>query len=108
MPVDVISACYALSVTAGGIMGYVKAGSAPSLLAGLAFGSLLGYGAYQTSIDEKNYYFSFAVSTVLGMLMGYRFYNSGKFMPAGLIASMSAMMILRFTARYLSVQKQLQ
>lgn len=108
MPIDIISTCYALSVTAGGIVGYVKAGSATSLLAGLAFGSLLGYGAYQTSLDERNYYLSFAVSTALGMLMGYRFYNSGKFMPAGLIASMSALMMVRFTARCLLGQKQLQ
>lgn len=50
MPVDIISATYATLVAAGGIVGYVKAGSIPSLAAGLAFGSVLGIGAYMTSV----------------------------------------------------------
>lgn len=33
-------------------------GSTSSLIAGLAFGCILGYGAYQTSIDEKNFLLS--------------------------------------------------
>lgn len=37
-------------------------GSTSSLIAGLAFGCILGYGAYQTSIDEKNYLLSLSNS----------------------------------------------
>lgn len=33
-------------------------GSTNSLVAGLAFGCVLGYGAYQTSIDENNFLLS--------------------------------------------------
>lgn len=54
--------------------------------AGLIFGSVLGYGAYQTSQDPTNIGLSIAATSVLGGLMGYRYYNSGKLMPAGLIA----------------------
>lgn len=50
MPFDVISAGYAALVAAGGIIGYLKAGSVPSLVAGLAFGSVLGVGTYMTSV----------------------------------------------------------
>lgn len=50
MPFDVISAGYAALVATGGIIGYVKAGSIPSLAAGLTFGSILGVGAYMTSV----------------------------------------------------------
>ncbi|XP_054711816.1 transmembrane protein 14C-like [Uloborus diversus] len=96
MAFDVISACYALSVAAGGIVGYVKAGSVPSLCAGVAFGSILAYGAYQTSIDENNFLLSLVASTTLGTIMVIRFYNSGKFMPAGLIATLSGLMVMRF------------
>lgn len=39
-----------------GILGYVKAGSKPSLYAGLAFGTLLGIGTYMTSVNPNNYY----------------------------------------------------
>ena len=61
-------------------------GSIPSLAAGLLFGSVLGYGAYQTSQDPTNVAVFLGTSTTLGGLMGYRFYNSGKIMPAGVIA----------------------
>ncbi len=43
----------------------------------------LGFGAYQSSKDPANYHLSLAVSGVLTGVMGYRFINSGKFMPAG-------------------------
>ncbi|GBM89566.1 hypothetical protein AVEN_220226-1 [Araneus ventricosus] len=99
MGLDVISACYALSVAAGGVVGYVKAGSTSSLIAGLTFGSILAYGAYQTSMDESNYILSFVTTSTLGAIMLIRFYNSGKFMPAGLICSLSGLMLMRFVYR---------
>jgi len=85
MPVDVLSFAYAATVAAGGIVGYAKAGSVASLGAGLLFGSLLCYGAYQTSQNPNNYLLLLGTSAALGGLMGYRFYNSRKFMPAGLV-----------------------
>ena len=60
-------------------------GSIPSLGAGLLFGSILCYGAYQTSRNPNDFGLIFGTSTALGGLMGYRFYNSGKFMPAGIV-----------------------
>lgn len=56
MPVDLFSAFFATSVAAGGLVGYLKAGSKPSLIAGLLFGGLLGVGTYMTSVDRNNYY----------------------------------------------------
>uniref|UniRef100_K1PM54 Transmembrane protein 14C n=1 Tax=Magallana gigas TaxID=29159 RepID=K1PM54_MAGGI len=83
--VDIVSLAYSVTVTAGGLMGYVRAGSIPSLVAGLAFGSLMGYGTYQTSNDPQNVNLSLVTSGLLAGVMGYRFFNSGKFMPAGLV-----------------------
>ncbi|RXG70029.1 Transmembrane protein 14C [Armadillidium vulgare] len=102
MPIDYISYAYALAVTAGGVIGYVKAGKTEafhSLGAGLLFGSILSYGAYQLSENPNNYHVSLGASTVLGGIMGMRFINSGKFMPAGLIASLSLLVILRLGGR---------
>ncbi|KAK7076084.1 Transmembrane protein 14C [Halocaridina rubra] len=99
MGIDFISYGYATAVAMGGVMGYVKAGSVPSLGAGLLFGSLLGYGAYQLSENPSNYYLTLGTSTVLGGIMGMRFMNSGKFMPPGLIALMSLAMVARLGAR---------
>ncbi|XP_047498177.1 transmembrane protein 14C-like [Penaeus chinensis] len=99
MGADYISYAYASAVALGGIIGYAKAGSIPSLGAGLLFGSVLGYGAYQLSENPNNYYLTLGTSTALGGLMGMRFINSGKFMPPGLIAVMSLAMVARLGAR---------
>ena len=108
MPFDVVSAGYATLVAAGGLIGYLKAGSIPSLVAGLGFGSVLGVGAYMTSVDPENYYLTLGTSAVLGSFMGYRFVNSGKFMPAGLITLLSIGMIARFSVRAFTQMKQHQ
>ncbi|XP_050459513.1 transmembrane protein 14C [Cataglyphis hispanica] len=102
MPFDIPAYAYAAAVAGGGVLGYVKSNSIPSLAAGLLFGSILGYGAYQTSQDPTNVTVFLGTSTVLGGLMGYRFYNSGKIMPAGIIAMLSAVMIVRTVMRYFS------
>lgn len=52
MPFDVYSATYAILVAAGGVLGYVKAKSVPSLAAGLTFGVILGTGSYLEATQE--------------------------------------------------------
>jgi len=52
MPFDVFSATYALLVAAGGVLGYAKAKSIPSLAAGLTFGALIGTGSYLEATQE--------------------------------------------------------
>lgn len=58
------------------------------MAAGVLFGSVLGYGAYQTSQDPKNCYVMLGTSATLGGMMGYRYYSTGKIMPAGVIAAL--------------------
>ncbi|XP_069676461.1 transmembrane protein 14C [Periplaneta americana] len=99
MPIDFLSFAYAATVATGGIVGYARAGSIPSLGAGLLFGSILCYGAYQSSQNPNNYMVLLGTSGTLAGLMGYRFYNSGKFMPAGLVTILSVAMVLRLAAR---------
>ncbi|XP_012862579.1 transmembrane protein 14C [Echinops telfairi] len=86
---------YAALVASGGIIGYAKAGSVPSLAAGLLFGGLAGLGAYQLSQNPRNVWVFLATSGTLAGIMGMRFYNSGKFMPAGLIAGASLLMVAK-------------
>ncbi|KAL4084853.1 hypothetical protein QTP88_027734 [Uroleucon formosanum] len=103
MPVDYIGFAYAATVAAGGIIGYAKAASIPSLSAGLLFGSLLGYGAYQTTKNPNNLALSLGTSVVLGGIMGVRYLNSGKVMPAGILAALSLAMVIRLGARQVIV-----
>jgi uncharacterized membrane protein (UPF0136 family) len=79
---------YALAVAAGGVMGYVRKGSAVSLAAGVLFGSLAAAGTFQMSNDPHNCYLLLASSVTLAVIMGLRSFKSGKFMPAGLVASL--------------------
>ncbi|XP_035452361.1 transmembrane protein 14C [Spodoptera frugiperda] len=102
MGVDILSFAYAATVAAGGIMGYAKAGSVPSLGAGLIFGSILGVGAYQLSQDPSNYTLMLGTTSTLGGLMGYRYYNSRKFMPAGLVFCMSVGMLAKIVFKHVS------
>lgn len=86
---DYFSYAYALTILAGGCMGYAKSGSAPSLGAGLLFGGAAAYGAYQLSQNKKDFQLALLTSGALLAVMGFRFYKTGKFMPAGLIAGLS-------------------
>nr|XP_046263657.1 transmembrane protein 14C-like [Scatophagus argus]XP_046263658.1 transmembrane protein 14C-like [Scatophagus argus]XP_046263659.1 transmembrane protein 14C-like [Scatophagus argus]XP_046263660.1 transmembrane protein 14C-like [Scatophagus argus] len=95
MAVDWIGFSYAALVIAGGVMGYVKAGSVTSLAAGLLFGLLAAAGAYQASQNPKNVWLSLGTSGTLSVVMGLRFLNSWKFMPAGLMTLASGLVLVK-------------
>lgn len=99
MEIDYVSFVFAALVAVGGIFGYIKAQSTPSLIAGLVFGVILAVGAYINSAKlfaNPNSYLLLVACIVLGAVMGYRFYKTQKFMPAALIALLSTMMVIRF------------
>uniref|UniRef100_A0A8C6QQ61 Transmembrane protein 14C n=1 Tax=Nannospalax galili TaxID=1026970 RepID=A0A8C6QQ61_NANGA len=96
MPLHYFGFGYAALVATGGIIGYAKAGSVQSLAAGLFFGSLA------MSQDPRNAWVFLATSGTLAGIMGMRFYNSGKFMPAGLIAGASLLMVAKVGISLLS------
>lgn len=70
-------------------------GSVPSLGAGLIFGSALAIGAMQASQSPPQYAVQTWASAILAGMMGYRFYNSGKVMPAGVICALSLISLAR-------------
>lgn len=76
-------------------------GSLPSLAAGLLFGGALMYGAMEASKDPANISVQLAATSILTGVMGYRFYNSGKIMPAGVVTLLSLAMLVRIGARAL-------
>ena len=97
---------YGIIVTVGGLMGYLKAGSAKSLMAGLLFGGLqmaIGYSSYSKSylrINERREIIAgMIVAFILGSVMYKRYSNSNKFMPAGLITWMSVLIIIFYCYR---------
>ncbi|XP_041805461.1 transmembrane protein 14C-like [Chelmon rostratus] len=95
MAVDWIGFSYAALVSAGGVMGYVKAGSITSLAAGLLFGLLAAVGTYLASQNPKNVWLSLGTSGTLAVVMGLRFLSSWKFMPAGLMTLASGLLLVK-------------
>lgn len=70
------------------------------MAAGLAFGAILGVGAFYTSQSPPKPLLQLGASAVLAGMMGARFARSGKFMPPGLIAILSAAMFVRGFYQY--------
>lgn len=77
-------------------------GSIPSLGAGLVFGSILTFGAYQASQNPPNFVVQLVSSATLAGVMGMRYHRSGKLMPAGIICIMSTAIMLRAGFRFAS------
>ncbi|KAK1338310.1 hypothetical protein QTO34_001425 [Cnephaeus nilssonii] len=95
LPMDLVGFGYAAFVTFGSIVGYKRRGGIPSLIAGLFVGFLAGYGAYRVSNDKRDVKVSLFAAFFLATIMGVRFKRSKKIIPAGLVAGLSLMMILR-------------
>ncbi|XP_028279657.1 transmembrane protein 14A-like [Parambassis ranga] len=95
MAVDWIGFSYAAAIVFGGFMGYKRKGSVMSLMAGLVFGGLSAYGAFNISLDTKDIKISLLASGVLSVIMGMRYKKSGKLMPAGIMAGLSLLMVFR-------------
>mmetsp|Transcript_71367 Transcript_71367/g.126088 ORF Transcript_71367/g.126088 Transcript_71367/m.126088 type:complete len:94 (-) Transcript_71367:156-437(-) len=79
-----VNVAVGVCVAAGGVMGYVKKKSIPSLLAG----GLSGAGLVACGV--MSYFKSAAsLSALLLMMMGPNFVKSGKVMPAGMVTVLS-------------------
>ncbi|XP_061370402.1 protein FATTY ACID EXPORT 5-like [Gastrolobium bilobum] len=95
---------YGLVLVAGGLFGYINKGSTASLGGGVGSGLLLifaGYLSLNAFGKRKNSYLALILETVcaaiLTWVMGERYMQTSKIMPAGLVAGISALM----TAFYL-------
>ncbi|KAI9595532.1 transmembrane protein 14C-like protein [Syncephalis fuscata] len=99
---DTFGYIYAVTVFVGGLMGYLKAGSVASLASGIAFGTLMGVAASRASRNPQDVQLAFGLSVTLFLVMGARFLNSGKVMPAGLVSILSLLMTIRYGQRLFS------
>ena len=85
---------YVVLLLAGGIMGFVKAGSKASLIASAAFAAPLSLCA--AGILRVPYVAEALVGFLL-VFFGMRFFKGRKFMPAGMMAILSGLvLVLRF------------
>jgi uncharacterized membrane protein (UPF0136 family) len=86
---------YALLLAVGGVIGYVKAGSRPSLIAGSisALAALLALGL-SVGNNRSGVPLGLILSIALFVLFGYRYaVKTRKFMPSGLLAVASLVVL---------------
>ena len=81
---------YIVLLFAGGVMGFVKAGSRISLITSAIFAALLALCA--TGIIKPFYVADLLVGLLL-VVFGMRFAKGRKFMPSGLMLGLSAVML---------------
>ena len=82
---------YAVLLAVGGVIGYTKAGSRPSLIAGLG-SAVAAILALLLSFQNSRWGMGLGalVAILLAVFFGYRFaVKTRKFMPAGLLAVVS-------------------
>lgn len=82
---------YAVLVIAGGVMGYLKARSKPSLISGLISGAALLVAWWISLSRSYNAGIALAICLAIALLIVFslRFRKTRKFMPAGLMAIVS-------------------
>ncbi|KAL9232341.1 hypothetical protein vseg_007465 [Gypsophila vaccaria] len=90
---------YGFVLVLGGLIGFAKKGSLVSLAGGSGAGLLLvfaGYLSLHSFKKNKNSIFAFILETVtatiLTYVMGQRYMETSKIMPAGIVAAISAFM----------------
>ncbi|XP_010466248.1 PREDICTED: protein FATTY ACID EXPORT 6 [Camelina sativa] len=90
---------YGMILIGGGLIGYMKKGSITSFAGGAGTGLLLilaGYISLKAFEKKKNSYIAIVLQTVIAaaltLVMGQRYLLTGKIMPAGLVAGISALM----------------
>ncbi|KAG1347336.1 protein FATTY ACID EXPORT 5 [Cocos nucifera] len=90
---------YGLLVLVGGLVGYARRGSTASLAGGAGSGLFLllaGFLSLKAFEKRRNSYPALIIETVcalvLTILMGQRYLETSKIMPAGVVAALSALM----------------
>jgi uncharacterized membrane protein (UPF0136 family) len=92
LPTKIYFIVFGLLTIAGGIMGYVKAGSTASLIAGSISGLLLLLAAF---LLPSHVLIGLALGGIVSLLLiGYflpAFFRTGKMMPAGMMSLLSVL-----------------
>lgn len=85
-----VLAVYGTLLFLGGIMGFVKSGSKPSIIMGSLSALALAFCVWAIKRERKEgYYWSASISGLLALFFTYRFYLTAALMPAGLMATLS-------------------
>jgi len=88
----IIGTMYGALVVAGGVIGYLTAGSLPSVLAGGGCGVAMFLSAWAMLRGKRvGWYAALILTAALAVFFGARFWQGGAFLPTGLMAGLSAL-----------------
>ncbi len=93
---QIVLVVYGIMLAGGGYMGYAKAGSKASLIAGASFGvvALLAAGISKFGPTKPGLIFGAVASVAVMGVMISRFVETKKFMPAGMTAVLSLIVLV--------------
>jgi len=98
----ILVGCYALLIFLGGIVGYIAANSLPSLIASGLFSFVLSICTPLISRGSlKAYDTAILMTLVLAAFFIFRFFLTYKFMPGGVMALVSGILVA-----YLCLQRK--
>lgn len=97
---------YAAIVALGGVFGYVKARSIPSLVSGLVSGLVLAIAGY-VSLQSPSIGFAIATVVALGLSIVFvlRWRRTGKVMPAAALAGLSGLLTIVFAIVWFGIPR---
>lgn len=86
---------YSLVVLVGGVVGYLQAQSMISLIAAFVFGlPLIGASFAVWRGLKSGYYTALGLTVILTIFFHYRFVETQKFMPSGMMAMISILALI--------------
>ena len=88
-PLQVVLVVYALLLIVGGLIGYRKAGSRPSLIAGSASGAIALLTAGLMLADARAVWLGIILAAAMIVVFSIRFAKTRKFMPSGMLGVLS-------------------
>ena len=92
---SVVLAVYAVLMLVGGIVGYTKGNSRPSLIAGVGSAVLLAAAWWLSrSQQATGFWLGAAVAALLSAFFLYRLWTTGKMMPAGGLLGLSVVAVI--------------
>ncbi len=89
---NIFTGLYALLLLVGGLMGYIKANSHPSLIMGTLSALLFFILAFQKGRIAN--YATMTLAFMMGLFFSYRGYSTHQFFPAGVIVILSLALVI--------------
>ena len=95
---QILLVVYAVLLLVGGFIGYRKAGSRPSLIAGTISGLVALVAAGVMARDARGIWLGIVLAAMMLVVFAIRFAKTRKFMPSGMLGVLSLVVLVALLA----------